>query len=171
MVAKAPTDGRRATAVEPSLAPAGWVKDATWFRGPSPASWSRASSAFVALLPFREALAGLPGVLLLATPVSFLAPGLLLVRWVFGEYFSGVALVPAAFVTSVGLFALSAVPMLVAEITLDGYLWVSGTIVAVCLPAAAVHGLPAPRGRRRSSSLSTDRGGIMWAPFRRARLR
>ena len=120
--------------------------------------------AFVALLPLREALATLPGVLLFATLVLFLAPGALLVRWFFGEYFSGVALVPAAFVTSVGLFALSAVPMLVAESTLDAYLWVCGTIVALFLLAAVIMAF-----RREVAGepgfATADRGGLMWAPF------
>ena len=94
--------------------------------------------AFVALIPLRDTLATAPGVLLLATLVLFAAPGVLVVRWFLREYFSGVALAPAAFVTSVGLFALSAVPMLVAETTLFAYLWVCGTIVVGFLLAAVV---------------------------------
>jgi len=84
--------------------------------------------AFAVLYPFRESLAYAPGVLILATLVLFSTPGILLVRWFFGEYFSGVAILPAALVADVGLFALSAVPMLIAESTLTAYLWVCGAI-------------------------------------------
>ena len=122
--------------------------------------------AFGALLPFRENFATAPGVLLLATLVLFVTPGVLLVRWFFGEYFSGVALVPAAFVTSVGLFALSSVPMLVAESTLSAYLWASGSIVAAFLLAAVVVAFRPERevGEETGFAVS-DRGVIMWAPF------
>jgi hypothetical protein len=122
--------------------------------------------AFAALLPFREPLATLPGALLVATLVLFSAPGVLVVRWFFGEYCSGVALAPAAFVTSVGLFALSAVPMLVAESTLDAYLWVCGTIVVAFLLAAIVMTFrPEGEVAEVAGFSVSDRGGIMWAPF------
>src|SRR5215212_7564454 len=122
--------------------------------------------AFAALFPFREPLATLPGALLVATLVLFSAPGVLVVRWFFGEYCSGVALAPAAFVTSVGLFALSAVPMLVAESTLDAYLWVCGTIVVAFLLAAIVMTFRPEGEVAEVAGFSVlDRGGIMWAPF------
>ena len=122
--------------------------------------------AFAALYPFRETFATAPGVLLLATLVLFSTPGFLLVRWFFGEYFSGVALVPAAFVTSLGLFALSAVPMLVAEATIVTYVWVCGTIVVGFLLAAAIMTFRPERDIAEEAGFAvSDRGGIMWAPF------
>jgi hypothetical protein len=122
--------------------------------------------AFAALYPLREPLAAVPGVLLLATLVLFSVPGLLLVRWFFGEYFSGVALLPAALVTDVGLFALSAVPLLVAEGSLTAYLWVCGAIVAGFLLAAVVMALRPEREVVEGPGFKvSDRGGIMWAPF------
>ena len=122
--------------------------------------------AFVALVPLRDALATAPGVLLVATLVLFSTPGVLLVRWFFDEYFSGVALAPAAFVTSVGLFALTAVPMLVAETTLDVYLWVCGTIVAAFLLAAVVMAFRPEHGAAEETGFAlSERGGIMWVPF------
>jgi hypothetical protein len=78
--------------------------------------------AFAVLYPLRELLGAAPGIMLLATLVLFSVPGLLLARWFFGEYFSGAALLPAAFVAGVGIFALAAVPLLIAESTLSAYL-------------------------------------------------
>jgi len=122
--------------------------------------------AFAALFPFREAFATAPGVLLLATLVLFSTPGLLLVRWFFGEYFSGVALLPAAFVTDVGLFAVSAVPMLIAESTLSAYLWVCGAIVVGFLLAAVGMAFRPEREVTEEPGFEVlDRGGIMWGPF------
>jgi hypothetical protein len=122
--------------------------------------------AFAALFPFRETFATASGVLLLATLVLFSSPGVLLARWFFAEYFSGVALAPAAFVTSVGLFALSAVPMLVAEATLSAYLLVCGAIVASFLLAAVVMTFRPEREVDEDTGFAvSDRGGIMWAPF------
>jgi hypothetical protein len=122
--------------------------------------------AFVAVYPFREYLANGPEVLLLATLVLFSIPGLLLVRWFFGEYFSGVALLPAAFVTGVGIFALSALPFLIAESTLSAYLWVCGAIVLGFLLAAVVMAFRPEREVTEEPGFTvSDRGGIMWLPF------
>lgn len=122
--------------------------------------------AFVVLFPLREAFATAPGAMLLATLVLFSAPGALVVRWYFGEYFSGVALVPAAFVTGVGLFALASVPLLVAESTLFAYLWVCGAIVCAFLVVAVVMAFRPHRevGEEAGFVIPED-GGIMWAPF------
>jgi hypothetical protein len=122
--------------------------------------------AFATIYPLRESLATVPGVLLVATLVLFSTPGLLLVRWFFGEYFSGVALLPASFVMDVGLFALSAVPMLIAESTLSAYLWVCGAIVVGFLLAAVVMAFRPKREVVEEPRFAlSDRGGVMWVPF------
>jgi hypothetical protein len=122
--------------------------------------------AFAAIYPFRESFETVPGVLLLATLVLFSTPGLLLVRWFFGEYFSGVALLPAALVTDVGIFALLAVPMLIAESTLSVYLWVCGAIVVGFLLVAVVLAFRPEREVTDEPVFAvSDRGGIMWVPF------
>jgi len=122
--------------------------------------------AFAVLYPFRESLANAPGILILATLVLFSTPGILLVRWFFGEYFSGVAILPAALVADVGLFALSAVPMLIAESTLTAYLWVCGAIIVGFLLAAVVVAFRPEREVTGEPGFEiSDRGGIMWAPF------
>src|SRR3712207_7056473 len=72
------------------------------------------------------------------------------------DYFFGAALAPAAFVTSVGLFALLAVPMLILQSTLAAYLWACGTIVAVCWLAAV---------DRKSTRLNSSHANISYAVF------
>jgi hypothetical protein len=120
--------------------------------------------AFVAVGPLRDSFIALPGVLIVATLALFLTPGVLLVRWFLGEYFSGAALAPAAFVISVGLFALLGVPMLILERTLATYLWVCGVIVAVSLLAAAFETFRPERAVDRGTAFS-ERGGVLWLPF------
>src|SRR5687768_7221879 len=87
-------------------------------------------AAFAVIGPFRVTFAPIPWVMLLSTLLLFLTPGVLVVRWFFRDYFFGATLAPAAFVTSVGLFALLAVPVLILQSTLAAYLWACGTIVA-----------------------------------------
>ena len=79
-------------------------------------------AAFAVVGPLRGAFAALPAVTLVGALVLFLVPGALLARWFLGQYFSGVALLPAAFVISTGGFALLGVPMLVFQTSLEVYL-------------------------------------------------
>jgi hypothetical protein len=113
--------------------------------------------------PLRGVFATVPGVMLLATLVLFLTPGVVIVRWFFREYFSGIALAPAAFVTSVGLFALLAVPMLILQVNLATYLWACGITVAFCWLAAGVLTF---RPEQAACGVEiSDRGGVLWVPF------
>ena len=99
-------------------------------------------------------------------PYLVLTPGALLVRWFWRDYFFGAALAPAAFVTSVGLFALLALPMLILQSTLDAYLWACGTIVAACWLAAVVLAFRPEQPEEGHSDFSlSDRGGMLWMPF------
>jgi hypothetical protein len=122
--------------------------------------------AFVVIWPLRDAFATLPGVMLVAVLILFLSPGALLTRWFLRGHFSGVALLPTAFVISTGGFALLGVPMLVLQSTLEAYLWLSGAVVAASLLAAALTALlwdrPAEAG---IDAASGERGGVMWLPF------
>src|SRR5215207_8679655 len=123
-------------------------------------------AGFAAIGPFRGTLAPIPWVMLLSTLVLFLTPGVLLVRWFLRDYFPGAALAPAAFVTSVGLFALLAVPMLIMQSTLAAYLWVCGTIVAVYWLAAVVLAFrPEQADGGRTGVALSDRGRLLWVPF------
>jgi Family of unknown function (DUF6077) len=122
--------------------------------------------AFVVLFPLRQTFSSAPGAMLVATLVLFSTPGVLLVRWFYGEYFSGVALVPAAFVASVGLFALMGVPMLFAESTLEAYLWACGAIVVGFLVAAVVMALRPEREVDEETDFAVSAsGGFLWSLF------
>jgi Family of unknown function (DUF6077) len=113
--------------------------------------------------PLRGVFATVPGVMLLATLILFLTPGVVIVRWFFRDYFSGIALAPAAFVTSVGLFALLAVPMLILQVTLAAYLWACGITVAFCWLVAGVLTF---RPEQVAGGVEiSDRGGVLWVPF------
>jgi hypothetical protein len=123
-------------------------------------------AAFAAIGPFRGAFTPIPWVMLLSTLVLFLSPGVLVVRWFLSDYFFGASLAPAAFVTSVGLFALLAVPMLILQSTLAAYLWACGTIVAFCWLAAVVLTFrPEQAGEGQTGFAPSDRGGFLWVPF------
>ncbi len=86
-----------------------------------------------------------------STIALFMVPGMLLSHWFLSEYFKGAALLPVAFVLSVSLFGLMAVPALVLHTSLEAYLWVSGVIVLAFLGAAALRALLG-RARRTSAS-------------------
>ena len=123
-------------------------------------------AAFAVVVPFRTTFVTVPWVMLVATLALFLTPGALLVRTFFWEYLSGAALAPASFVTSVGLFALLAVPMLILQVTLAAYLWTCGIVVALCWLAAVVLALRQERAvRGRAGIQFSDHGGLLWAPF------
>jgi hypothetical protein len=122
-------------------------------------------AAFAVVGPFRGTFAPIPWAMLLSTLVLFLTPGALLVHWFLRYYFSGAALAPAAFVTSVGLFALLAVPVLILQSTLAAYLLACGTVVAVCWLASVVLAFrPEQEEDGRTVELS-DLGGLLWVPF------
>jgi hypothetical protein len=123
-------------------------------------------AAFAVIGPLRGTFTPIPWVMLLCTLILFLTPGVLLVRWFWRDYFFGAALAPAAFVTSVGLFALLALPMLILQSTLDAYLWACGTIVAACWLAAVVLAFRPEQPEEGQSDFSlSDRGGMLWIPF------
>jgi hypothetical protein len=123
-------------------------------------------AAFAVVGPFRGAFLQIPWTMVLSTLILFSTPGVLLVRWFLRDYFSGAALAPAAFVTSVGLFALLAVPVLVLQGTLDTYLWACGTVVAACWLASVVLTFRSEQAEdRRTGVVVSDRGGLLWVPF------
>ena len=126
-------------------------------------------AAFAAVGPLRGAFAALPAVTLVGTLVLFLVPGAALARWFLGQYFSGVTLLPAAFVISTGGFALLGVPVLVFQTSLRVYLWASGAVVVASLLAALAALFRVPRRKRTSesgaSALASDHGGLLWVPF------
>jgi polyferredoxin len=118
-------------------------------------------AAFAAIGPFRATFVPIPWVMVLSTLVLFLTPGVLLVRWFLRDYFFGAALAPAAFVTSVGLFALMAVPMLILQSTLAAYLWACGTVVAACWLAAVVLTFRPEQSEEGQTGVALSGGGLL----------
>jgi len=148
------------------------LQDGTVDKGRIHLRWFEASLvlvvvlAFAVVVPFRATFVTVPWVMLVATLALFLSPGALLVRTFFWEYFSGAALAPASFVTSVGLFALLAVPMLILQATLAAYLWTCGIVVALCWLAAVVLAFrPEQAERGRAGVEFSDHGRLLWVPF------
>ncbi len=122
--------------------------------------------ACAVLGPLRSVFATVPALLLVATAVLFLTPGVLIVRWFCREYFSDAALAPAAFVTSVGLFALLAVPMLILQVSLAAYLWSCGLTVAISWLTALVMAFRSEQETGGRDGVGpSDRGGLLWVPF------
>ena len=119
-------------------------------------------AALAVVGPLRDDVASLPGLTVAAALLLFLVPGLLVAHWFLSGSFPGIALVPTGFVLGVGAFALLAVPMLVLEISLEGYLWAAGSLVGAFLLAAAV---VAFTGARIGEKADDAPGGFMWVPF------
>jgi hypothetical protein len=106
-----------------------------------------------------------------STFALFMVPGILLSHWFLGEYFPGAARVPVAFVLSVSLFGVLALPALVLHAGLGAYLWVSVVIVLVFLGAAATKAsLKRPsetsEGKKSKGSLLAHLSvSVLWVPF------
>jgi Family of unknown function (DUF6077) len=106
-----------------------------------------------------------------STLALFMVPGILLSHWFLGEYFRGAALVPVAFVLSVSLFGVLAVPALVLHASFGIYLWVSGVIVFAFLGAATLRTfltrVPEMSERKKSERnlLANLSVGVLWVPF------
>lgn len=128
-------------------------------------------AAFAAVGPLWGAFATLPEVLFAGALILFVAPGVLLTRWLLDDYFSGAAPLPVAFVISAGALALLGVPMLLLQSTLRTYLWASGTAIAASLLAAALvalRGGKTPRRELRTApSAAGDRCGCRFWPSSR----
>jgi hypothetical protein len=70
--------------------------------------------------PLREISEAHAQVAFVSTFALFMVPGILLSHWFMSEYFAALALVPVAFVISVSLFGILAVPALVLHASLGG---------------------------------------------------
>src|SRR5829696_7438893 len=88
--------------------------------------------------PLRGVFEGYPLVPFASTLFLFVMPGLVLAHRFLGGRFSGAALVPVSFAISAGIFGLLGVPVLMAHLSLDAYLWVVGAVLAASLAAAMI---------------------------------
>ncbi|HET7270736.1 MAG TPA: DUF6077 domain-containing protein [Rubrobacter sp.] len=125
---------------------------------------SSAGALFVLGL-LRGGLEAFPGVLFVAVLVLFMAPGLLVSHWLFGDLFPAAASLPVAFVVSTGLFGLSGIPMLFLHTSLDAYLLLAAAILAVFLTVALVMVLAGRTGNGKDDTANAAGDGWLWVPF------
>jgi hypothetical protein len=96
----------------------------------------------------------------------FVMPGLLVTHWFFADRFSGAAVVPVSFVISAGILGLAGVPVLLAHLSFDAYLWVVGVVLSAFLAAAMISAF-----RRRPPEETNDDAPRepsrwwLWVPF------
>ena len=106
-----------------------------------------------------------------STLALFMVPGILLSHWFLGEYFPGAALLPVAFVLSVSLFGVLAVPVLILHAGLGAYLWITAMVVFAFLGAATLRTFlerspEASEGKESEHNLLTHLSvGVLWIPF------
>src|SRR5215212_1700920 len=106
-----------------------------------------------------------------STLALFMVPGILLSHWFLGEYFPGAALLPVAFVLSVSLFGVLAVPVLILHAGLGAYLWITAMVVFAFLGAATLRTFlerspAASEGKESEHNLLTHLSvGVLWIPF------
>jgi hypothetical protein len=121
--------------------------------------------------PLREFSEAHAQVAFVSTFALFIVPGILLAHWFMSEYFAGLALVPVAFVISVSLFGVLAVPALVLHASLGAYLWVTAMIVFSFLGAAMLRaflGRPpeVSKGKKSVRDLLAHLSvSVLWVPF------
>jgi hypothetical protein len=126
----------------------------------------RASAgAMIVVGPMRGLLEAYPIVAFAGTLFLFVMPGLLVSHWFFADRFSGAALVPASFVISAGIFGLAGVPVLLAHLSFDAYLWVIGAVLASFLTAAMIVAVRRRPDRQEDDVPHETSGRWLWIPF------
>ena len=141
----------------------------TRLRSPDALVLVSCAAAVILLFPLRGLSGALPPVAFAATLVLFVAPGLLVSRWLLGDDVSGPALVPVGFAISTGVFGLLGVPALILHLSTEDYLLAAGTLLGAFLAVAAWRTL---RGRAPVVESSPEQdipcgspAGWLWAPF------
>jgi hypothetical protein len=121
--------------------------------------------AMILVGPLRGAFEAHPLVPFAGGLFLFVMPGLLLSHWFFADRFSGAALVPVSFVISAGIFGILGVPVLIAHLSFDAYLWVVGAVLAVSLAAAMVRAFRRPLPDEEGEVSDEISRRWLWAPF------
>ena len=123
------------------------------------------AAAMILVGPLRGAFDAYPLVPFAATLFLFLMPGLLLSHWFFADRFSGAALVPVSFVISAGIFGLLGVPVLMAHLSFDAYLWVVGAVFAASLAAAMIRAFRRRLPEEEEEVPDEPPRRWLWVPF------
>jgi len=121
--------------------------------------------AAILLFPLRNISDAFPPIAFMATLVLFMAPGLLVSRWLLGDELSGLGRLPVGFAISTGVFGLPGVPALILHLSIEAYLLATAILLCAFLAVAA---WGAPRAGSRAVELGTSYGppaGWLWAPF------
>ncbi len=122
--------------------------------------------ALILIGPLRGAFEEFPIVLFVCTLILFTSPGALLSHWYLRGRFPGAASIPLSFAISMGLFGLFGVPMLMLQLSLEVYLWLSGAVLVAFLAAAGFRvfrRMPPVEGK--SDSLGGLSVNLLWVPF------
>jgi Family of unknown function (DUF6077) len=123
------------------------------------------AAVMIVVGPMRGLLEAYPIVAFAGTLFLFVMPGLLVSHWFFADRFSGAALVPASFVISAGIFGLAGIPVLVAHLSFDAYLWVFGTVLASFLTAAMIVAVLRRPDRQEDDVPHETSRQWLWIPF------
>lgn len=123
------------------------------------------AGAMIVVGPMRGLLEAYPIFAFAGTLFLFVMPGLLVSHWFFADRFSGAALVPASFVISVGIFGLAGVPVLLAHLSFDAYLWVFGAVLASFLTAAMIVAVLRRPDRHEDEVPHETSRRWLWIPF------
>jgi hypothetical protein len=126
------------------------------------------AGAMILVGPLRGAFDSYPLVTFAGTLFLFMMPGLLLSHWCFADRFSGAALIPVSFVISAGIFGILGVPVLMAHLSFDAYLWVVGAVFAGFLAAAMIRAFrrPPPEEEEEKGETSDEpQRRWLWIPF------
>ncbi len=122
--------------------------------------------ALILIGPLRDTFQAFPLVLFVGTLVLFVSPGVLLSHWFLKERFPGAASVPVSFAISVGLFGLLGIPMLIFQLSLEVYLWLSGAVLVGFLATASFRAFRRrPLVEGKSGSLGGLSVNLLWVPF------
>jgi len=126
-------------------------------------------AAVVLLAPLRAVTEAAPPVAFVATLLLFMAPGVLITHWFFGDSISGLSVAPVAFAVSTGVFGLLGVPFLISHGSIESYLWASGALLAASLAVAGWRvlraGTPAPEVGADADGADGPPAGWLWTPL------
>src|SRR5918994_2652889 len=100
--------------------------------------------AAILLLPLRNTSEAFPPIAYMATLVLFMAPGLLVSRWLLGDELSGLGRLPVGFAISTGVFGLPGVPALILHLSIEAYLLAAAALLCAFL-AIPAWGVPCVR--------------------------
>jgi hypothetical protein len=123
------------------------------------------AGAMILVGPLRGLFEAYPLVPFAGALFLFVMPGLLVSHWFFADRLSGAALVPVSFVMSAGILGLLGVPVLMAHLSFDAYLWVIGAVLAASLAAAMIVAVRRRQPEEEREAPDEPSRRWLWVPF------